>query len=116
MLPESSSKSWNPFVRSGSIEERSALYATIPNGIDILVTHGPPYGILDREPGSNHRQGCPVLLEAVKRVRPRLHVFGHVHAGYGTGQGKFTAYVNAALLGWAGDLENPPIVLDINSR
>jgi len=98
------------------LEERAALYAAIPSDTDILVTHGPPYGILDCEPGAVHRQGCPALRDAVKRLRPRLHVFGHVHAGYGAAQGKFTAYVNAALLGLAGDIENRPIVLDIGPR
>jgi Icc-related predicted phosphoesterase len=98
------------------LQERAALYATIPADTDILVTHGPPYGILDHERGSTHRQGCPALLEAVRRVRPRLHIFGHVHAGYGSGQLDSTAYVNAALMGLAGDLENQPFVLDINPR
>jgi Icc-related predicted phosphoesterase len=97
-------------------EERASLYATIPPSPDILVTHGPPLGIRDHERGSNERRGCPQLRDAVMRVKPRLHVFGHVHAGYGVAQNKATVFVNAALLGWSGDLENRPIVLDITSR
>ncbi|KUI73261.1 putative rhamnogalacturonate lyase C [Cytospora mali] len=50
----------------------------IPDDIDILITHGPPRAHLDIL-----RLGCPALLEEVWRVRPRLHVFGHVHEGYG---------------------------------
>jgi Icc-related predicted phosphoesterase len=97
-------------------EERASLYATIPDGTDILITHGPPLGIRDHERGSDERRGCPQLREAVMRVKPRLHVFGHVHAGYGVAQNKATVFVNAALLGWAGDLENTPIVMDISRR
>ena len=50
----------------------------VPDGVDILVTHGPPRGHLDLM-----RLGCPHLLREVWRTRPRLHVFGHVHEGYG---------------------------------
>jgi Icc-related predicted phosphoesterase len=97
-------------------EERASLYASIPANTDILITHGPPFGILDHERGSNERQGCSELREAVMRLRPRLHIFGHVHVGYGVMQTKTALFVNAALLGWAGDLENRPVVLDIRPR
>jgi Icc-related predicted phosphoesterase len=96
-------------------EERASLYASIPHDTHILITHGPPFGILDHEPGTDERQGCPELRKAVIRVKPKLHVFGHVHAGYGTCHTEKTLFVNAALLGLAGDLENGPIALDITS-
>jgi Icc-related predicted phosphoesterase len=57
-----------------SAEERRHIYAAIPEGIDILITHCPPYGILDAFSGGPHC-GDVELLEAVKRVRPRLHIF-----------------------------------------
>ncbi|KAK3995708.1 Metallo-dependent phosphatase [Cladorrhinum sp. PSN332] len=56
----------------------------IPADIDILVTHGPPKGHLDSFMGLNKGAGCVSLLKEVWRVRPRLHVFGHIHAGRGT--------------------------------
>jgi Icc-related predicted phosphoesterase len=65
-------------------EERARLYPSIPKDTHILITHGPPYGILDRKPGSHIRQGCTELRIAVSQLQPRLHVYGHVHAGYGT--------------------------------
>lgn len=52
---------------------------TVPDGIDVLVTHGPPRGHLDLL-----NLGCIYLLRELWRVRPRLHVFGHVHEGVGT--------------------------------
>ncbi|KAK3294924.1 Metallo-dependent phosphatase-like protein [Chaetomium fimeti] len=52
---------------------------TVPHGIDVLVTHSPPRGHLDLL-----KLGCEHLLRELWRVRPRLHVFGHVHEGAGT--------------------------------
>jgi Icc-related predicted phosphoesterase len=54
----------------------------IPGGVDILVTHGPPLGVLDRVV-TGDRVGSRALAEAVARVRPRLHVFGHIHEARG---------------------------------
>ncbi|POS78646.1 metallophosphoesterase domain-containing protein [Diaporthe helianthi] len=50
----------------------------VPEGVDILITHGPPLGHLDLM-----RLGCSHLLRELWRTRPLLHVFGHVHEGYG---------------------------------
>lgn len=49
--------------------------------IDILMTHGPPLGRLDKTAHGN--VGCPHLLKALTRSRPRLHCFGHIHEGWG---------------------------------
>ena len=50
----------------------------IPEETDILVTHGPPAGILDQTPHGEH-VGCQDLREVVERIQPKVHVFGHVH-------------------------------------
>ncbi|MCJ1338782.1 hypothetical protein MMC09_004071 [Bachmanniomyces sp. S44760] len=55
----------------------------IPNGIDLVITHGPPRGIMDYTLESKQRAGCPDLFAAVARARPRLHCFGHIHEGWG---------------------------------
>ena len=54
----------------------------IPNKLDILITHEPLYGILDKPLKGNH-EGCKNLLEIVKEKKPKYHLFGHVHEGYG---------------------------------
>lgn len=56
----------------------SAQWVTIPPHTDILITHGPPAYHLD-----NNGSGCAALLRALWRVRPLLHVFGHIHAARG---------------------------------
>lgn len=52
---------------------------SVHDGIDVLITHGPPLAHLDLL-----KLGCAYLLQTLWRVRPRLHVFGHVHEGAGT--------------------------------
>jgi hypothetical protein len=56
----------------------------IPEGamVDIMITHGPPQGHLDETFGEV-LAGCPHLLNALNRVRPRLHCFGHIHEAWG---------------------------------
>ncbi len=51
-------------------------------GVDIMMTHGPPRGILDKCEQGN--MGCENLLQAAVRARPRLYCFGHIHEGYGS--------------------------------
>jgi Icc-related predicted phosphoesterase len=91
-------------------EDRTRLYSQIPPDTRILLTHTPPFGVLDGEPHA----GCPELRAAVIRLRPRLHVFGHIHDGYGTRATRHTMFVNAALFGEHGDLDKQPIVLELN--
>ncbi|KAL2832564.1 Metallo-dependent phosphatase-like protein [Aspergillus cavernicola] len=58
-----------------------AWSSTVPANTDILITHTPPQSHLDLSPV--YSTGCPFLLTEAWRVRPALHVFGHVHAAYG---------------------------------
>ncbi|PMD41333.1 ser/Thr protein phosphatase family protein-like protein [Hyaloscypha variabilis F] len=51
--------------------------------VDIMMTHGPPKGILDQVIFRNEEVGCESLLRAVSRARPRLYCFGHIHEAYG---------------------------------
>ncbi|PLB55224.1 40S ribosomal protein S8e [Aspergillus steynii IBT 23096] len=56
---------------------------TFPPGVDVMLTHGPPYGILDQVVPGHESVGCEHLYRAAERAKPRLHVFGHIHEGYG---------------------------------
>jgi predicted phosphohydrolase len=67
----------------------------IPVGLDLLITHGPPRGILDRVVFGAH-VGCDDLREVVARRTPRLHVFGHIHEAAGDVVVGPTRYINAA--------------------
>ncbi len=82
------------------------IWSHIPSLTDVVITHGPPFAHLDAD-----RFGCYALLSALWQVHPRLHVFGHVHAGRGIehirwDQAKM-AYedVCAGRAGWGGILK-----------
>jgi len=61
-------------------ERQSKMYwENAPTDIDILVTHGPPYKILDNGYNDGDNYGCPELLKYVERVKPKVHLFGHIH-------------------------------------
>lgn len=59
----------------------SAAENPIPDGVDIVMTHGPPKGIFDACPQGS--VGCEKLLQAVRRVKPLMHCFGHIHEAHG---------------------------------
>ena len=85
----------------------------IPSDTDVLITHGPPKLILDQcTPGSEHL-GCEELSHAVARVRPRLHLFGHIHGGHGHYWNGTTDSFNCAVMDEAYQVKNPVTVIDL---
>lgn len=93
-------------------EALAAKWALIPDETDILITHGPPRGILDRVDDGQHA-GCADLAQAIARLRPRLHVFGHIHEAYGRIEREGTIHVNASICTLAYEPEQAPIVVDL---
>lgn len=63
-------------------EELKAKWDLIPDDVDILITHSPSYGILDKTVQGEH-VGSKTLKDKVLKIRPKLHVFGHIHEDYG---------------------------------
>lgn len=85
-----------------------AKWKLIPNDTDVLITHSPPFGILDRVLSApmgeaaratdvNVPLGCEDLLFRVHALRPRVHVFGHIHDSYGTQILGTTVFANACI-------------------
>jgi Icc-related predicted phosphoesterase len=83
---------------------------------DVLITHGPPWGVLDYVRLGNEHLGCEELLEAVRRVRPKVHVFGHIHGGYGEATIAGIKFVNASICDEAYRPVNAPIVFELGGR
>lgn len=98
-------------------------WAMIPADTDVLITHGPPSGVLDQvrpritawgmpEDGSGPL-GCEQLAARVACVRPKLHVFGHIHDGYGQITQDGTTFVNASVCDEDYRPMNRPIVVEL---
>jgi Calcineurin-like phosphoesterase len=99
---------WNA-DRGKDIAEK---WAAIPSDAEWLITHGPPYGILDN--CDNGHVGCKDLLNRVAEL-PKLthHFFGHIHPGAGMIKAGHITFVNGAICTDAYKPTNPPIVIDI---
>jgi Icc-related predicted phosphoesterase len=84
-----------PFMmdEGGDLEHKWSL---IPDKTDVLITHGPPYGIRDFVTRNSENAGSMSLLEAVLRIKPQVHVFGHIHENYGQEEHAGIKFINAA--------------------
>ncbi|MCI5209113.1 MAG: metallophosphoesterase [Candidatus Electrothrix sp. ATG2] len=111
---------WNPQLnayacdafalpRGKALKEK---WEMIPKGIDILVTHVPPSGVLDRNGPVSH--GCADLAAVVATLRPKYHVFGHMHGRHGVIKFDETSYINCNVQGKNGALRSP-LLLDYHS-
>lgn len=94
-------------------DEINMYWVRIPDDVDILVTHGPPKGVLDQQAPGREHLGCEMLAKTYDRIHPKLHVFGHIHGGYGTEQENGTTFVNASVMNEAYVAHNAPIVVEL---
>lgn len=92
-------------------DERLQLWNNIPEGIDIVMTHCPPYGILDEAEGEN--LGCKLLLKRILDIKPKYHVFGHIHQGYGNYERAGVRFINASSMSATNHQLNPPVSIKI---
>lgn len=79
----------------------------VPQNVDVLITHGPPAGILDQT-SRGQRVGDHILAKTVMDIKPRVHCFGHIHESYGILVQNGTLFCNAAVYNG-----HPPIVVDV---
>lgn len=92
--------------RGKKLEEK---WEMIPNDTDVLITHGPPMYILDYTLRDMINVGCLALYNKVIQIKPKLHVFGHIHEGYGVKEQDGTMFVNASSVTARYELINKPI-------
>jgi Icc-related predicted phosphoesterase len=84
----------------------------IPANTDILLTHGPVYGILDQTT-RGERVGCQDLLAKVRAIKPRFCICGHIHEGYGMEERDGTVFINASVLDERYRLVHEPVEFDV---
>lgn len=123
---------WTPqfhdwaFMLARGGQQLREKWQAIPLETDVLVTHGPPSRVLDRAVGSNGHAGCELLRQRLAQVRPKLHVFGHIHEGYGqvacvakgerAGETDFVECVNASACTVDYRPTNRPVVVQVEKR
>ncbi len=84
----------------------------IPQNTDILITHGPVFGILDKTT-RNDSVGCEDLFKKVEEIKPKFHICGHIHEAYGRVKKGKTEFINASVLDENYVLKNKPITFEI---
>lgn len=71
---------WAWMTDRGKINRK---WDAIPDDTDVLITHGPPYNVLDATYNQGNKvelTGCTALMKRVNSVQPRLMMFGHIHS------------------------------------
>ena len=84
----------------------------IPADSDIVITHGPAFGIHDRLI-SGMPVGCEDLLPTLQRIAPKVHLCGHIHEAYGERQVGETLFLNASILNVRYEIANAPIEFEL---
>jgi predicted phosphodiesterase len=97
-------------------DELKDKWEQIPMDTDILITHGPAYGYVDKVVGQYENLGCELLTERIKEIKPKIHVCGHIHTGYGYTFDGDTHYINASVLNEQYGYSNKPLTVDWNPK
>jgi len=87
--------------------EISKHWDLIPSDTDVLITHGPAYGILDTT-FQNLNAGCVSLLTKIEQINPLYHIFGHIHEGYGLTEREGTTFINTSSVDFHYKLRKSP--------
>lgn len=97
--------------------ELAVIFKLIPTMTDVLITHGPPQGILDITPRMDSA-GSSALRHRLdsERLQPQVHIFGHIHSSYGAVSIAGTRYFNAALTDERYRLVQGPHILEVMPR
>lgn len=96
-------------------EKLAQKWSKIPGNTDILITHGPVYGLLDYAPHGGH-VGCEELYRRVFDVKPKIHVCGHIHGAYGQKSIEGVEFLNASVLDERYEHAHKPIVVEFNTE
>lgn len=93
-------------------EELAEKWEQIPVNTDILITHGPAWGYVDKVIGRYENLGCELLSQRIKTIKPKIHLCGHIHSGYGHVFDGTTHYINASVLNERYIYTNKPLTAD----
>ena len=84
----------------------------IDDDTDILITHGPAWGYVDKVIGRNQSLGCELLTNRIMAFKPKIHICGHIHSGYGYTTNGDTHFINASVLDERYEFTQNPLTFD----
>lgn len=93
-------------------QKLAPMYEAIPDGIDVLVTHGPAFRLGDSEPPHCFEAGSKELLRAIDRIQPAVVICGHIHGGRGIYKRGRTLIYNVAIMDRAYQPTGTPVLID----
>ena len=102
--------------RDGSHVTFVTLHFRRADDTDIVLTHGPPYSIADWNCIGIYLGSKTLHREILGRVKPKFHVFGHIHEAYGAWKHGLTVFINASVCSIGFEAERPPIIFDLPER
>jgi len=89
----------------------------IPDDTNVLITHGPPYGILDYTYNGYKNVGCPALSARIQKLEDLMvHSFGHIHESFGVETEREITYINASFLNISYNPVNYPVIFDTEEK
>jgi Icc-related predicted phosphoesterase len=107
-------KPFNNWAFNRPEEKLAQHWAAIPDDIDVLITHSPPYSIMDFVSPNGSHEGSPSLyIEVVERIKPKIHIFGHIHESYGIKVIENITFINASNLNGDYMCVNEPFLVEI---
>lgn len=89
------------------------IWATIPNYIDIVVTHGMPYEICDKVFPCLKSVGSITLRDKIKEIQPKIFIGGHLHESYGQYTNGETDYYNVSILDEMYKITNSVTIIEV---
>ena len=109
---------WQPWFHNWAFnlqrgKDLKEKWSLIPDDTDILLTHGPPYGVQDLTSNGEH-VGCEDLLEKVLSIKPKVHCFGHIHEDSGTTVYEDIKFINASTCNFDYEPTNPAYSFELN--
>jgi Icc-related predicted phosphoesterase len=99
-----------------SRRRRTQEWAKVPDGVDVLVSHCPPLSVLDQNM-EGISTGCDILMDTIRRIKPKLTLFGHIHEAYGVRakdiDGTTCTFANCSVVNRWRKVENEPWLFKI---
>ena len=96
-------------------DELRAKWSLVPEDTDVLITHTPPWHILDSTRDQVTHCGCSHLAARIASMNLKLHCFGHVHASYGRIESDGVTHLNASAVNSKLEIANLPFFVDLET-